>query len=185
MIVEEDISIHPPHAGRDQIAARINSQMIGFQSTRPMRGGTLTIFPRSISWVFQSTRPMRGGTANISRSAQKSGYFNPPAPCGAGQTPSGSVQENIGISIHPPHAGRDLWADLVKVCSLWISIHPPHAGRDIIVDLTAANGDNFNPPAPCGAGQQSCTKFTPCILAQYTIQRAAKLLFAYQQSYFC
>lgn len=44
---------------------------------------------------------------------------------------------------------------------------------------------HFNPPAPCGAGQQSCTKFTPCILAQCTIQRAAKLLFAYQQAYFC
>ena len=176
MIVEEDISIHPPHAGRDQIAARINSQMIGFQSTRPMRGGTLTIFPRSISWVFQSTRPMRGGTANISRSAQKSGYFNPPAPCGAGQTPSGSVQENIGISIHPPHAGRDLWADLVKVCSLWISIHPPHAGRDVVLPCKVgdrlyisihpphagrdsacafliSDSPDFNPPAPCGAGQ--------------------------------
>ena len=108
MIVEEDISIHPPHAGRDQIAARINSQMIGFQSTRPMRGGTLTIFPRSISWVFQSTRPMRGGTANISRSAQKSGYFNPPAPCGAGPRDSLNRQVRVGISIHPPHAGRDV-----------------------------------------------------------------------------
>lgn len=47
------------------------------------------------------------------------------------------------------------------------------------------NAIHFNPPAPCGAGQQSCTKFIPCILAQYTIQRAAKLLSAYQQAYFC
>ena len=124
------ISIHPPHAGRDAVASETAPEEPRFQSTRPMRGGTivlgdefsvqifqstrpmrggtlhsfgpvigltisihpphagrdnLTIFPRSISWVFQSTRPMRGGTANISRSAQKSGYFNPPAPCGAGR----------------------------------------------------------------------------------------------------
>ena len=51
---------------------------------------------------FQSTFPMRGGT---------SGYF-----CG---------WHAVHISIHPPHAGRDL--DVLGVVDVGlISIHPPH-----------------------------------------------------------
>ena len=35
------------------------------------------------------------------------------------------------ISIHAPHAGRDLYT--VSCCLLWlISIHAPHAGRDFV-----------------------------------------------------
>ena len=35
------ISIHPPHAGRDLITGGINKAIPRFQSTRPMRGGTI------------------------------------------------------------------------------------------------------------------------------------------------
>ena len=124
------ISIHAPHAGRDQNAgqckvclryfnprapcgARLKQidwtkQYSQFQSTRPMRGATITERPsgltRSISihaphagrdnyvpvsaaitYEFQSTRPMRGATVQ------------PP--------PEGRI---VGISIHAPHAGRDV-----------------------------------------------------------------------------
>ena len=81
----------------------------------------------------------------------------------------------FGISIHPPRAGRDRHS----VLTLWllqifqstrpvrggtefsvgvdcggdrISIHPPHAGRDHIIPVTVSQRQNFNPPAPCGAG---------------------------------
>ena len=38
----EEISIHPPHAGRDCLAAVASRRQARlFQSTRPMRGGTL------------------------------------------------------------------------------------------------------------------------------------------------
>ena len=56
------ISIHPPHAGRDyREDAQDNGKPI-FQSTLPMRGGTL--FPS----LFVHARI----------------YFNPPSPCGEG-----------------------------------------------------------------------------------------------------
>ncbi len=167
-----------------------------FQSTRPMRGGTLANARPRFFVKFQSTRPMRGGTRWHQRRHRRSRdfnppapcgagpsswamnsaskYFNPPAPCGAGQrrrnlsrkshgnfnppAPCGAglgsakVRNHIylfqstrpmrggtwrlqtggdgrGISIHPPHAGRDR-----KAGAMWrrwnISIHPPHAGRD-------------------------------------------------------
>ena len=58
-----------------------------------------------------------------------------------------------GISIHPPRAGRDAIIDqALKLLS--ISIHPPRAGRD---NRAAKPGgdhpEDFNPPAPCGAGR--------------------------------
>ena len=34
-----------------------------------------------------------------------------------------------------------------------ISIHPPRAGRDMHRDTRSTGQKNFNPPAPCGAGQ--------------------------------
>ena len=34
-----------------------------------------------------------------------------------------------------------------------ISIHPPRAGRDVINSRNYIRQTNFNPPAPCGAGQ--------------------------------
>ena len=55
---------------------------------------------------FQSTRPMRGATRDS---------FN--------------RQVRVGISIHAPHAGRDILA-YNKSIKRGISIHAPHAGRD-------------------------------------------------------
>ena len=100
------ISIHPPHAGRDMdLGAFARCKL--FQSTLPMRGGTKR---KLMLWrynIFQSTLPMRGGTKGV----------------GTGGGPS-------FISIHPPHAGRDL-----RFYSLFLlSIY-------------------FNPPSPCGEGR--------------------------------
>ena len=71
-----------------------------------MRGGT---FPGSIivsNRLFQSTLPMRGGTHGLTYTAAK-------------------------------HK---------------ISIHPPHAGRDISTHMSRREQTNFNPPSPCGEG---------------------------------
>ena len=81
--------------------------LIGFQSTRPVRGGTVAVEMHSTAPRFQSTRPVRGGTSRrqglqthvsiISIHPPRAGrdqvrwvkdnkrkHFNPPAPCGAG-----------------------------------------------------------------------------------------------------
>ena len=54
------------------------------------------------------------------------------------------------ISIHAPHAGRDLRAGRDNLRQL-ISIHAPHAGRDGCSSSARTCWTNFNPRAPCGA----------------------------------
>ena len=56
----------------------------GFQSTRPLRGGTASTATSGYARLFQSTRPLRGGTFS--------------------HAPADIVRS---ISIHPPLAGRD------------------------------------------------------------------------------
>ena len=104
---ENLISIHPPRAGRDRDVQAFTLQILEFQSTRPVRGGTTrwrrgvgglryfnppapcgagpTRFPPfSRGAPFQSTRPVRGGTEGRQYGRCEVYYFNPPAPCGAG-----------------------------------------------------------------------------------------------------
>ena len=125
-----NISIHAPRAGRDSASMTHFFASPLFQSTRPMRGAT--VGPGDIPAIekpFQSTHPMRGATSNTPR---------PPI--------------DHGISIHAPHAGRDLEPPLrigtperfqstrpmrgatakrpIGSRIARISIHAPHAGRD-------------------------------------------------------
>ena len=138
-----------------------------------MRGGTALPASGGLGGRFQSTRPMRGGTPGCRFACPRHGYFNPPAPCGAGlvmSMPSWSVstisihppragRDNPAtvrfshriISIHPPRAGRDLAVQIFKRVKA-ISIHPPRAGRDHVKFSPPHFSCNFNPPAPCGAG---------------------------------
>ena len=79
--------------------------------------------------LFQSTRPMRGATALI----HNKGAW-------------------LIISIHAPHAGRDV-AVRHGGRGCGISIHAPHAGRDRRSLLQGGYYTHFNPRAPCGARQ--------------------------------
>ena len=47
--------------------------------------------------------------------------------------------------------GGTIWT-IIKFGLTDISIHPPHAGRDIASIGVAATSANFNPPSPCGEG---------------------------------
>ena len=101
------ISIHAPHTGRDWSSggglmpnyedfnprAPYGARRYGiggvdffciFQSTRPIRGATVTGMKFITVLTFQSTRPIRGATDEISK-----------------------LFANIKISIHAPHTGRD------------------------------------------------------------------------------
>ena len=62
----------------------IIAEDVAFQSTLPVRGGTLIGDVNGRIELFQSTLPVRGGTQRINRLC--------------GEEP---------ISIHPPRAGRD------------------------------------------------------------------------------
>ena len=98
-----------------------------FQSTRPMRGATQVYAKAAVVFEFQSTRPMRGATKAVF----------PELP-----------QETI--SIHAPHAGRDLVGGDFGGLAV-ISIHAPHAGRDAEGSPRKNDLFYFNPRAPCGA----------------------------------
>ena len=227
--VRADISIHPPHAGRDLEAFDAEPEKPLFQSTRPMRGGTrwrrrgnggaaISIHPphagrdagKRAAQIFcqisihpphagrdavasetapeeprfQSTRPMRGGTHLLHPELAEAIYFNPPAPCGAGLENFLGLGTLIIFQSTRPMRGGTVSLSIFQLAFQFQSTRPMRGGT-CLTSAKSRIGGYFNPPAPCGAGQQSCTKFTPCILAQYTIQRAAKLLFAYQQAYFC
>ena len=168
------ISIHPPRAGRDVYLCHNRCHIFAFQSTRPVRGGTILVKFIVCIFLFQSTRPVRGGTTGPSNFS-KIFIFQSTRPVRGGTFVNIPTSALVKISIHPPRAGRDLLrrlqsqVDLVfqstrpvrggTCCRLsshrahLISIHPPRAGRDI-GEGPGANEDeqDFNPPAPCGAG---------------------------------
>jgi len=78
-------------------------------------------------------------------------YFNPLSPCGERRQNVGYALSIVYISIHSPHAGRDLAA--INYTSLWvdISIHSPHAGRDFTsLPWVSRLKLHFNPLSPCG-----------------------------------
>ena len=101
------ISIHAPHAGRDDFS---NASQVGgalFQSTRPVRARRSCLLSRTHGSKFQSTRPVRGATLRLAFQIQK-----------------------FYISIHAPRAGRDCRKNGNKNLRKEISIHAPRAGRD-------------------------------------------------------
>ena len=46
----------------------------------------------------------------------------------------------------------------------WISIHPPRVGRDVETARPWPGCCYFNPPSPCGEGQQKFTKILSKLL---------------------
>ena len=152
MLCAEFISIHLP-VGVGQIRKEIPLRRAIFQSTHPVRGGTISPPLSSISRCnFNPPTPCGVGprlpadprpSGRISIHPPRAGwdcrlwcfppcscYFNPPTPCGVG--PEQDVSQLVGnsISIHPPRAGWDVALAPVKNSTRKISIHPPRAGWD-------------------------------------------------------
>ena len=148
-----------------------------FQSTRPLRGATMSIQYGSLyvdisihaplagrdvfsggksvhAIVFQSTRPLRGATAKRAFRSGAIGLFQSTRPLRGATVLGDQRNGNNLISIHAPLAGRDLKRPYVR-CRQGISIHAPLAGRDDVVLHGVWRQHNFNPRAPCGARQQT------------------------------
>ena len=124
------ISIHPPHAGRDAAAARIIRAHRLFQSTLPMRGGTPPPGPVAATAAISIHPPHAGRDFSASGPPSPDTDFNPPSPCGEGQTrtPRGTKGQLFQSTL-PMRGGTFL--DFNHKGFLEISIHPPHAGRDL------------------------------------------------------
>ena len=100
------VSIHAPHAGRDQRLKLIETLGQCFNPRAPCGARHILDVLANEDEAFQSTRPMRGATCEPI--------------CGRGFRL---------VSIHAPHAGRDAIVLRVNLHVL-VSIHAPHAGRD-------------------------------------------------------
>ena len=174
---KKKISIHAPLAGRDgreqrhdpQVAhfnprapcgarprcAAVGTRSFRFQSTRPLRGATVTITPtRHVRAEFQSTRPLRGATPRMLRQRRITIlHFNPRAPCGArrprrrflwqdqgefqstrplrGATSNHLGEELTNLNFNPrAPCGARLITWMGQLLDFYISIHAPLAGRD-------------------------------------------------------
>ena len=78
------ISIHPPRAGRDVKSCQSMYRNGYFNPPAPCGAGQNKLKFTVTFQKFQSTRPVRGGTLMLFVVTCLSHYFNPPAPCGAG-----------------------------------------------------------------------------------------------------
>ena len=133
------ISIHAPHAGRDNSEADALATAWGFQSTRPMRGATTT--PEYQYAIIENFNPRApcGARRHLSRSEQENQHnFNPRAPCGA--RPISTVMGTCSVSFQSTRPMRgatimDWFGDTFFI----ISIHAPHAGRDAVGSPAAPN----------------------------------------------
>ena len=205
--VDGNISIHAPHAGRDDNPAfrrRINQL---FQSTRPMRGATFRKAHDGLVIGISIHAPHAGRDPDLPDCRRLPCDFNPRAPCGARRCDlhpltCGSFAEihtrpMRGATVRPGFSCR--WLDLFQSTRPMrgatrighgglshgrISIHAPHAGRDpwrMSVISTAAS--NFNPRAPCGARrkpkpvQSGALNFNPRAPCGARQQKYTKLLY--------
>ena len=130
--LDQMISIHPPLAGRDRLCVQICHKRGDFNPPAPCGAGRGIMSPAIIGRLFQSTRPLRGGTIAGGAGGRRL-LFQSTRPLRGGTEWQVPIVVHLGISIHPPLAGRDCHvAPPLDVDR--ISIHPPLAGRDKIAE---------------------------------------------------
>ena len=134
-------SHYAPLRGATVVTRTVTEGAAEFQSTRPMRGATITYtaVPAS-SWNFNPRAPC-GARRQWRYTGVYRCHFNPRAPRGARLALMGNMGVELFISIHARLSGSDRGG-------AGISIHAPREGRD--------------PPAPelvlCGGGLFQSTR---------------------------
>ena len=147
----EQISIHPPRAGRDQHFSQGQYAVTVFQSTRPVRGGTFLYSEGIRGFLFQSTRPVRGGTCPLCRPYPYGRISIHPPRAGRDWDDATPGDVYFSISIHPPRAGRDRGTTTTPY-RIVISIHPPRAGRDQAAAEADGRSVSFQSTRPVRGG---------------------------------
>ena len=118
----------------------------------PLAGRDLTTFGLwAITPIFQSTRPLRGATMSITQNSLPSSDFNPRAPCGARLMVKQTILPMVGISIHAPLAGRDTKAARSTTWPSYFNPRTPCGARLSSNSSTGRQPEDFNPRTPCGA----------------------------------
>ena len=119
--------------GARRVPSAREKSIVTFQSTRPVRGATLSVaIPEGfISVSIHAPRAGRDYGKEMRCAALL--RFNPRAPCGARRV----------AALSRYVAGR-------------VSIHAPRAGRDPSSPMSHRIRHSFNPRAPCGARLRCC-----------------------------
>ena len=165
----------PAPCGTGLVATAAVTYILTFQSTRPLRDGTIGPFRVLVLYpLFQSTRPLRDGTGLPTYIAD-SLLFQSTRPLRDGTRAGWCYMAVQPISIHPPLAGRDNqfvhhlfrpyyfnppapcgtghgWAGDNAPKWEFQSTRPLRDGTVLSVREQVSYRD-FNPPAPCGTGQ--------------------------------
>ncbi len=127
------ISIHSPHAGRDRSGPYVLYQFFIFQSTLPMRGETAKSVKYHDPVDFNPLSPC-GERHWFVSDPQHRLNFNPLSPCGERQIVVDYFNNHKEFQSTLPMRGEtQLAADLRIIFP--ISIHSPHAGRDLLERL--------------------------------------------------
>ena len=173
-----DFNPRAPYGARPWASAALWPLSV-FQSTRPIRGATVSgntkindkrnFNPRApygarlccclanAAWFgFQSTRPIRGATFFL-RTGVALGQFQSTRPIrGATRDTKREQLQDRNFNPRAPYGARRLFTE-IRAKPSDISIHAPHTGRDhTSKDTTGKIQINFNPRAPYGARQQKC-----------------------------
>ena len=143
-------STRPMRDGTDP-TGRTKEGGMNFNPPAPCGTGLRSSWIFSRSMNFNPPAPCGTGLDHV-RISSRIFDFNPPAPCGTGREviSNGSGTENFNPPA-PCGTGPDQGA--AGRYGTGISIHPPHAGRDGRTSCSAPTRTHFNPPAPCGTGR--------------------------------
>ena len=126
-----------------------------FQSTHPVRGGTVTRAEALRHYKeFQSTHPVRGGTTVKPDTENPPKQFQSTHPVRGGTLELSPPKPSAWISIHPPRAGWDRLLRRSQVLRHYRfqSTHPVRGGTQG-TERKLGKAQDFNPPTPCGVGR--------------------------------
>ena len=143
LVIGQIISIHVPREGHDFDDDLPTVAQVIFQSTCPARGTTVLFL------LILLLLP-------ISIHVPREGHDNGPCVHVALAT----------ISIHVPREGHDDSSSFFETLGS-ISIHVPREGHDRRISPTSRQTRHFNPRAPRGARQQTCTFFRADLRKSY------------------
>ena len=145
-----DISIHTPHARRDPVYHAKQRLIYQFQSTRLMRGVTLSWVHWPMRYLFQSTRLMRGVTHGVRNDTPGKRFQSTRLMRGVTLF---KVSPDYLITDFNPHASCEAWLLYTPLYRVYIVFQSTRLMRGVTNPRTEIEVEEvyFNPHASCEA----------------------------------
>ena len=142
----------PSPCGEGLYSTYILQWKTDFNPPSPCGEGPLFSSRSMVYFRFQSTLPVRGGTMSCCCPCHVYVYFNPPSPCGEGQYPF-SVWRLYTYFNPPSPCGEGLFSDYWIFSDIVFQSTLPVRGGTSPPCLPFPACFHFNPPSPCGEGR--------------------------------